>query len=95
MLIDSTLLIGNLIVDYKYMLCEFVNIMDVFYKGIANHVEIKKILKEYEVKYDKEKDIEFFDELITGILEDHPAVSNLDIVLERILIYIVNRDLKL
>ena len=50
--------------------------MDVFYKGIANHVEIKQILKEYEVKYDKEKDIEFFDELITGILEDHVKIPN-------------------
>ena len=69
--------------------------MDVFYKGITNHIKIKQILKEYEIVYDKEKDIEFFDELVTGILEEHPAVSNLDIVLERILIYLANRDLKL
>lgn len=69
--------------------------MDVFYKGIANHVQIKQILKEYEVKYDKEEDVEFFDELLSGILEEYPTVNDLDIVLERILIHIVNRDLKL
>jgi hypothetical protein len=69
--------------------------MDVFYKGIENHVKIKQILKEYEVTYDKEQDIEFFDELINGITEDNPAVPGLDIVLERILIYMVKRDLRI
>tara|TARA_B110000967_G_C18660019_1_gene447701 strand:- start:573 stop:782 length:210 start_codon:yes stop_codon:yes gene_type:complete len=69
--------------------------MDVFYKGITNHIKIKQILKEYEIVYDKEQDIEFFDELINGITEDYPTVSGLDIVLERILIHMVNRDLKL
>jgi hypothetical protein len=67
----------------------------VFYKGITNHIKIKQILKEYEIVYDKEQDIEFFDELINGITEDYPTVSGLDIVLERILIHMVNRDLKL
>jgi hypothetical protein len=69
--------------------------MDVFYKGIENHVIIKQILKGYEVTYDKEQDIELFDELINGITEDNPAVPGLDIVLERILIYMVKRDLRI
>jgi hypothetical protein len=69
--------------------------MDVFYKGIENHVKIKQILKGYEVTYDKEQDIEFFDELINGITEDNPAVPGLDIVLERILIHMVKRDLRI
>ena len=69
--------------------------MDVFYKGIENHVIIKQILKEYDITYDKEQDIEFFDELINGITEDNPAVPGLDIVLERILIYMVKRDLRI
>ena len=56
---------------------------------------IKQILKGYEVTYDKEQDIEFFDELINGITEDNPAVPGLDIVLERILIYMVKRDLRI
>tara|TARA_B110000967_G_C18623853_1_gene430167 strand:+ start:254 stop:463 length:210 start_codon:yes stop_codon:yes gene_type:complete len=69
--------------------------MDVFYKGIKNHIMIKQILKEYDITYDKEQDIEFFDELINGITEDNPAVPGLDIVLERILIHMVKRDLRI
>ena len=69
--------------------------MEYFYKDIHNHLEIKQILQEYDVKYDKETDLDFFDELTNVILEEYPAVSNLDIVLERILIYLTKRDLKL
>lgn len=64
-----------------------------FYQDIANSDEIQLILKQYEVAYAKEKDVEFFDELQNGILEDYPNTPNLSIVLERILIYLVNRDL--
>jgi hypothetical protein len=66
-----------------------------FYKGIDNTVEIKLILNQYEVAYEKESDVEFFDELQNGILEDYPNTPNLSIVLERILVYLVNRDLTL
>ena len=64
-----------------------------FFKDIPNHIQIKKILQKYEIKYEKENDIEFFDELINGISEDYPKVQYLTIVLERILVYLVNRDL--
>ena len=63
-----------------------------FYKGIDNHAEIKTILKEFEVKYEKERDIEFFSEIMNGIEEDYPSVQNLSMVLERILVYLVNRE---
>mgnify|MGYP006077297473 CR=1 FL=1 len=65
-----------------------------FYKDILNTVEIQNILKKYNIVYDKETDVEFFDELIYGIEEDYPNVANLSVVLERILIYLVNRDMK-
>tara|TARA_B100000795_G_scaffold123832_1_gene92313 strand:- start:1017 stop:1274 length:258 start_codon:yes stop_codon:yes gene_type:complete len=64
-----------------------------FFKDIPNYIQIKKILQKYEIKYEKENDIEFFDELINGISEDYPKVQYLTIVLERILVYLVNRDL--
>lgn len=64
-----------------------------FYHGIDNKNDIQLILKQYEVAYEKESDVEFFDELQNGILEDYPNTPNLSIVLERILIYLVNRDL--
>lgn len=64
-----------------------------FYKNIDNKNDIQLILKQYEVAYEKESDVEFFDELQNGILEDYPNTPNLSIVLERILIYLVNRDL--
>lgn len=64
-----------------------------FYKDIDNKNDIQLILKQYEVAYEKESDVEFFDELQNGILEDYPNTPNLSIVLERILIYLVNRDL--
>ena len=64
-----------------------------FYKDIDNKNDIQLILKQYEVAYEKEKDVEFFDELQNGILEDYPNTPNLSTVLERILIYLVNRDL--
>ena len=64
-----------------------------FYKDIDNKNDIQLILKQYEVVYEKEKDVEFFDELQNGIMEDYPNTPNLSIVLERILIYLVNRDL--
>ena len=64
-----------------------------FYKDIDNKNDIQLILKQYEVAYEKEKDVEFFDELQNGILEDYPNTPNLSIVLERILIYLVNRDM--
>ena len=66
-----------------------------FFQCIENHIEIKNILKKYEVQYENEKDLEFFDELRDGIMEDYPNISNLDIVLERIVIYLANRDLRL
>ncbi len=66
-----------------------------FYKDIDNKNDIQLILKQYEVAYEKESDVEFFDELQNGILEDYPNTPNLSIVLERILIYLVNRDLTL
>ena len=66
-----------------------------FYKDISNHIEIKDILKKYEIAYEKEMDVEFFDELMNGIEEDYPKVLNLNVVLERILVYLVNRDMKL
>lgn len=66
-----------------------------FFKGIDNHVQIKKILQEYEVQYEAEKDLQFFDELQGGILEDYPDVSNLKSVLQRIVVYLSNRDLQL
>jgi len=65
-----------------------------FYKDILNTVEIQNILKKYNIVYDKETDVEFFDELIYSIEEDYPNVANLSVVLERILIYLVNRDMK-
>lgn len=64
-----------------------------FYRDIDNKNDIQQILKQYEVAYEKESDVEFFDELQNGILEDYPNTPNLSIVLERILIYLVNRDL--
>tara|TARA_B110000093_G_C12968023_1_gene410679 strand:+ start:1775 stop:1984 length:210 start_codon:yes stop_codon:yes gene_type:complete len=64
-----------------------------FFKGIDNHVKIKHILKEYEVQYEAEEDLEFFDELQDGIMEDYPNISNLEVVLKRIVIYLSNRDL--
>ena len=64
-----------------------------FYKDIDNKNDIQLILKQYEVAYEKESDVEFFDELQNGILEDYPNTPNLSTVLERILIYLVNRDL--
>jgi len=64
-----------------------------FYKDIDNKNDIQLILKQYEVAYEKESDVEFFDELQNGIMEDYPNTPNLSIVLERILIYLVNRDL--
>tara|TARA_B100000780_G_C21002785_1_gene401235 strand:- start:625 stop:846 length:222 start_codon:yes stop_codon:yes gene_type:complete len=64
-----------------------------FYKNIDNKNDIQLILKQYEVAYEKESDVEFFDELQNGILEDYPNTPNLATVLERILIYLVNRDL--
>ena len=64
-----------------------------FYKDIDNKNDIQLILKQYDVAYEKEKDVEFFDELQNGILEDYPNTPNLSTVLERILIYLVNRDL--
>jgi len=64
-----------------------------FYHGIDNKNDIQLILKQYEVAYEKESDVEFFDELQNGILEDYPNTPNLSNVLERILIYLVNRDL--
>jgi hypothetical protein len=72
-----------------------VEFKNIFFKGIVNTAEIKLILKQYEVAYEKESDIEFFDELQNGIIEDHPNTENLSIVLERILCYLVNRDLAL
>lgn len=66
-----------------------------FFQNIKNHVEIRNILQEYEIEYEKEKDVEFFDELITGITENYPTVPNLSIVLERILIFLVKRDLSI
>lgn len=66
-----------------------------FFRGIDNHVQIKKILKEYGVQYEAEKDLEFFDELQDGILEDYPDISNLKIVLQRIVDYLSSRDLHL
>lgn len=66
-----------------------------FFQNIKNHVEIRNILQEYEIEYEKEKDVEFFDELITGITENYPNVPNLSIVLERILIFLVKRDLSI
>ena len=50
-----------------------------FYKNIKNHLEIKEILQKYEID-EKEKNIEFFDKLITGISEDYPDVLNLTVV---------------
>jgi len=67
--------------------------MDNFFEFVDNHVEIKKILQGYEVKYEAEKDLEFFEELQAGILEDYPNVSNLETVLERIVVYLTTRDL--
>lgn len=64
-----------------------------FYAEIPNHIQIKQILKKYEIEYENEKDVEFFDELINGISEDYPKVPNLTVVLERILVFLVNRDL--
>lgn len=64
-----------------------------FYKDIDNKNDLQLILKQYEVAYEKESDVEFFDELQNGILEDYPNTPNLSTVLERILIYLVNRDL--
>jgi predicted HAD superfamily hydrolase len=64
-----------------------------FFQCIENHIEIKNILKKYEVQYEDEKDLEFFDELQNGILEDYPNISNLEIVLQRIVIYLTSRDL--
>ena len=64
-----------------------------FFQCIENHNEIKNILKKYEVQYEDEKDLEFFDELQNGILEDYPNISNLEIVLQRIVIYLTSRDL--
>ena len=52
-------------------------------------------MKKYEIAYEKEMDVEFFDELMNGIEEDYPKVLNLNVVLERILVYLVNRDMKL
>lgn len=66
-----------------------------FYKDVSNHLQIKKILNKYEIEYEKEKDVEVFDELINGIEEDYPKVPNLTMVLERILVFLVNRDLSL
>ena len=65
-----------------------------FYKDAIDTVEIQNILKKYNIVYDKETDVEFFDELIYSIEEDYPNVANLSVVLERILIYLVNRDMK-
>ena len=64
-----------------------------FFESVHNHVEIKKILQEYEVKYEAEKDLEFFEELQAGILEDYPNVSNLETVLERIVVYLATKNL--
>jgi aspartyl-tRNA synthetase len=61
-----------------------------FYKDVSNYLQITKILNKYEIE--NEKDVEKFDELINVIAEAHPAVPNLTMVLERILVFLVNRD---
>ncbi len=64
------------------------------YKNVNNQDEIDSILKEYEIEIENETDVEFFNELIYGIVEDYPMVRNLETVLERILIYLVNKQSK-
>jgi len=65
--------------------------MDIFYKDMKNQVEIQEILEKYDITREKEYDIYIFDDLITNIVKDHPHIYNLDIVLERILVYLVKR----
>ena len=65
--------------------------MDGFYKDMKNQVEIQEILEKYDITREKEYDIYIFDDLITNIVKDNPHIYNLDIVLERILVYLVKR----
>jgi len=58
---------------------------------MKNQVEIQEILEKYDITREKEYDIYIFDDLITNIVKDHPHIYNLDIVLERILVYFVKR----
>jgi len=64
-----------------------------FYKDIDNHLQIKAVLEQFEIEYENENDVEFFDELMSGILEEYPTVQNLKVVLDRILVHIVNKYL--
>lgn len=59
--------------------------MSGFYKHIPNRVQIEAILNPYNMK-ECMADAEFFGELYWDLIEEHPNVPNLQIVLERMLV---------
>ena len=59
--------------------------MDDFYTNIPNRVQIESILKPYDIQ-DCMADFEFFSEFYWDLIEEHPTIPHLQIVLERMLV---------
>ena len=59
-----------------------------FYKGVDNDKEILILLKEYEMGTIVQ-DVEHFTAMRHDMVDEHPNVQNLEMVLDRILEYIL------
>jgi hypothetical protein len=56
-----------------------------FYNGIQNRTQIIRIFEPYDMA-ECMSDTEFFGEFVEDLVDDHPNVPNLRIVLERMLV---------
>ena len=56
-----------------------------FYNGIQNRTQIEAVFEPYNMD-DCVSDIEFFGEFVEDLVDEHPNVPNLRIVLERMLV---------
>lgn len=61
-----------------------------FYKDVDNVAEIQALFKQYEIEIIA-KDSCHYSEIYLDIVEENSTIANLELVMERILVYLLNK----
>ena len=61
-----------------------------FYKDVDNVAEIQTLFKQYEIEIIA-KDISHYSDMYLDLVDEHPTIANLELVMERILVYLLNK----
>ena len=61
-----------------------------FYKDVDNVAEIQTLFKQYEIEIIA-KDSSHYSEIYLDIVEENLTIANLELVMERILVYLLNK----